>query len=71
MYGFYCIAFIEYIFAGKALFDYINLLSPNNYKQNGRIIYISNLKTNMTKQDTILQFGRKKMDETNIGRNKT
>ena len=31
---FYCIAFIGYILAGKALLDYINLFSPNDYKEN-------------------------------------
>ena len=37
--GFYFIAFIEYIIAGKSLFDYTNLLSPNNYKKNYKIIH--------------------------------
>ena len=27
---FYCIAFIEYMFAGKTLLDYTNLFSPND-----------------------------------------
>ena len=31
MLGFYCIAFIEYLIAGKSLLDYINLFSPNDY----------------------------------------
>ena len=31
---FYCIAFIEYMFAGKDLLDYNNLFSPNDYKEN-------------------------------------
>ena len=39
MCGFYCIAFIEYILAGKTLLDYTNLFSSNNYKTNGKIIY--------------------------------
>ena len=39
MRGFYCIAFEEYIIAGKALLDYRNLLSPNDYQKNGNIIY--------------------------------
>ena len=30
MYRFYCIAFIEYMLAGKALLDYTNLLTPND-----------------------------------------
>ena len=39
MCGFYGIAFIEYMFAGKALLDYTNLFSPNDYKKNDKIIY--------------------------------
>ena len=38
MCGFYCIAFIEYILAGKTLLDYTNLFSPNDYKKNEKII---------------------------------
>ena len=37
--GFYCIAFIEYILAGKTLLDYTNLFSPNDCKKNDKIIY--------------------------------
>ena len=32
MYGFYCIAFIEYMLEGKTLLGYTNLFSPNDYK---------------------------------------
>ena len=39
MCGFSCIAFIEYMIAGKTFLDYINLFSPNNCKKNDRIIY--------------------------------
>ena len=39
MCGFYCIAFIEYMLAGKTLLDYTNLFSPNDYKNNGKIMY--------------------------------
>ena len=35
---FYCIAFIEYMIAGENLLDYTNLFSPNDYKENGKII---------------------------------
>ena len=35
---FYCIAFIEYMLAGKTLSDYTNLLSLNGYKKNDKII---------------------------------
>ena len=38
MYGFYCIAFIEYMLAGKNLLDYTNLLSLNDYKKNEKIV---------------------------------
>ena len=31
MCGFYCIAFIEYMLAGKPLLDYTNLFSLNEY----------------------------------------
>ena len=40
MCAFYCIAFIEYIIAGKTLLDYTNLFSPNDYKKNDKIIYM-------------------------------
>ena len=39
MYGFYCIAFIEYMLAGKTWLDYTNLFSPKDYKKNDKIIY--------------------------------
>ena len=35
---FYCVAFIEYMLPGKTFLDYTNLFSPNNYKQNNKII---------------------------------
>ena len=31
--GFYCIAFIEYMLAGKTLIVYSNLFSPNDFKK--------------------------------------
>ena len=39
MYRFYCIPFIEYMFAGKTSLDCPNLFSPNDYKKNDKIIY--------------------------------
>ena len=39
MCGFYCIAFIEYMFARKSLLDYTNLFSLNDCKKNEKIIY--------------------------------
>ena len=37
---FYCMAFIEYMLAGKTSLDYANLLSPNDYKKNDKIYSI-------------------------------
>ena len=37
--GFYCIAFMEYILAGKTLLDYTNLFFPDDYKNNDQVIY--------------------------------
>ena len=34
---FYCIAFIEYILAGKTFLHYANLFSPSDYKENGKV----------------------------------
>ena len=39
MWGFYCIAFIEYMLAGKDFLDYTNLFTLNDYKKNEKIIY--------------------------------
>ena len=39
MCGFYCIGFIEYMLAGKTLSNYTNLISPNDYKKNDKILY--------------------------------
>ena len=36
---FYCIAFIEYMLAGKTLIDCNNLFSVDDYKRNGKIMY--------------------------------
>ena len=38
-YGFYCIAFIEYMLVGKTFLDYTNLFSPNDYLKNDKVIY--------------------------------
>ena len=38
MCGFYCIAFIEYMLAGKTFLGYTNLFSQNDYKKNDKII---------------------------------
>ena len=39
MRGSYCNAFTEYMLAGKTLFNYTNLFSPNDYIKNNKIIY--------------------------------
>ena len=39
MCGFYCIAFIECMLAGKTSLDCSNLFSSNDYKKNDKIIY--------------------------------
>ena len=38
MCGYFCIGFIDYMFKGKSLTDYINHFSPNNFKKNDDII---------------------------------
>ena len=35
---YYCIEFINYMFKGKTLLEYTNLLSPNDFKKNDEII---------------------------------
>ena len=39
MYAFDCITLIEYMLAGKTLLDNNNLFSPNDYRNNDKIIY--------------------------------
>ena len=39
MCGFYCIAFIEYMLAGKTFLGYTDLIFPNDYKKNDKIMY--------------------------------
>ena len=34
MCGYFCIAFIDFMFKGKTLTEYTNLFSPNNFKKN-------------------------------------
>ena len=38
MYGYFCIGFIDFMLKGKSLLEYTNLFSPNEYKNNDRII---------------------------------
>ena len=42
----FCIGFIDFMFAGKTLIEYTNLLSPNSFKKNDDIIlnyFMSNI----------------------------
>ena len=38
MCGYICIRFIDFMLKGKILSDYTNLISPNDYKKNDKII---------------------------------
>ena len=38
MCGYFCIEFIDFMLKGKTLLDYTNLLSPNDYEKNDKII---------------------------------
>ena len=38
MCGYFCIRFIDFMFAGKTLTDFTNLFSSNKYKKNDYII---------------------------------
>ena len=38
MCGYFCIAFIDFMFAGKTLIDYTSLFSPYDFKKNAKII---------------------------------
>ena len=39
MYGYFCIGFIDFIFAGRSLIDFISLFSPYDFKKNDKIIF--------------------------------
>ena len=39
MCGYFCIAFIDFIFKGKSLTGYTNLFSPNHFKKNDDTIF--------------------------------
>ena len=62
MRGIYCIAFIEYMLAGKTLLDDTNLFSPNDYEKNDKI-RCKYLKINLVKEAS-LKFRSTKIDET-------
>ena len=45
MCGYFCIAFIDFMFKGKSLTEYTNLFSTNDFKKNDDIIldyFVSN-----------------------------
>ena len=50
MYGFFCIAFIEYMVTGKHLVDYTNSFSPSNLKTNMKNVEYRFKKVNVTKK---------------------
>ena len=62
MCGSFCIAFLEYMLAGKTLLDYSNLSSPNDYKRMAKI-YMSMLKINMV-EEASPEIRLRKTDET-------
>ena len=41
MCGYFCIGFIDFMFARKSLFDYTSLLSPSDFEKNDNIILSS------------------------------
>ena len=61
--GFYCVAFIEYMLAGKTLLDYANWFSPNNYKKNDEMTY-KYFKYIYMVEEASLEFSLRKIDET-------
>ena len=61
-FGFSCIAFIEYMLAGKSLLDYANLFPPNDHKMKYKMIY-KYLKRYM-KEEASLEFRLWKIEET-------
>ena len=38
MCGYFCIEFINYMLKGNTLLDYTNLVSPNDFKKNDRLV---------------------------------
>ena len=38
MWGYFCIGFIDFMFAGKSLTDFTSLFSPYDFKKNDKII---------------------------------
>ena len=42
MCGYFCIGFIDFMFAGKSLIDFTSLLSPDDFKKNDKQLFILN-----------------------------
>ena len=40
MCGYFCIGFIDFMFAGRSLIDYTSLFSPYDFKKNDKIILV-------------------------------
>ena len=40
MCGYFCIEFIDFMFAGKSLIDFTNLFSPYDFKENDKTILV-------------------------------
>ena len=38
MYGYFSIGFIDFMLKGESLLDFTNLLSPNEYEKNDKLI---------------------------------
>ena len=39
MHGYFCIGFIDFMFAGRILIDFTSLFSPYDFKKNDKIIF--------------------------------
>ena len=39
IYGYFCIGFIDFMFAGRSLIDFTSLFSPYDFKKNDKIIF--------------------------------
>ena len=38
MYGYFCIGFMDFVLKGKSFLEFTNLISPNKYEKNDKII---------------------------------
>ena len=72
MCGYFCIELINYMLKDKTLLDYTNLLSPNDFKKNDRVIKYEYLKmnnvielTNTAKPSSSERANKYRLDEIN------